>query len=351
MARIKSDQLSSHLSRQLLPAYVVTGDEPLQVQESCDLIRQAARKNGFTERELYHTDAGFDWDSLYEAANSLSLFGDRKIIEIRVHNGKIDEKASKSIQEFCASGNEDTLLMLVLPKVDKRALNSKWAKALDQYGGIVQVWPVNAQQLPRWLDQRLKKAGLNASSDAIELLANKVEGNLLAAVQEVEKLKLIAPTDQAIDSATMSRSVMSSARYDVYSLIDRALAGDSRAASQTLLGLKDEGTEPILLLWALSREIKTLHGIKEKLETGRSFDAAAKAHGIWENRKSLVRHAVNRLSMQTLIVLTRKSTLIDKTIKGVSKGNVWNLLLDTTLVIAGSAALSEKSQAMEYQLS
>ncbi len=341
MPKVRADQLTGALKKKLFSVYLITGDEPLQVQESCDSIRTAARLQNFTERELYHTDSGFDWDQLYHSANSLSLFAEKKIIEIRVHNGKIDEKGTKAIDEFCQTASEETLLLLVLPKIDKRTQSSRWFKAIEKTGLIVTIWPVTVQQLPRWLDFRLKAAKINATGEAIDMLAAKVEGNLLAAVQEVEKLKLVVEPNETLDAIKMAKSVISSARYDVYGLVDKALAGAARQASETLQGLKTEATEPRIILWALSREVHSLFAIKELLSEGKNFDFAAKSQGVWENRKTPIRQAVYRLSSEQLISLIKKISLADQMIKGVIKGDVWSLLIDITLNLAGVFTLKK----------
>ncbi len=345
MAKLRADQLETSLKKNLASIYLVSGDEPLLVQEACDSIRSAARVQGFTERELYHSDANFSWDTLNHSANSMSLFAEKKIIEIRVTNGKPGDAGSKAIVEYCQQIPDDTLLLLVFPKIDKRSQNSKWHKAIDAAGGTIPIWPVTPAQLPRWVEKRLQQAGLSVNNQAIEILCAKIEGNLLAAVQEIEKLKLIADNN-VIDAQTMANAVMSSARYDVFGLVDKALIGDSRAAVTSLHGLKEEGTEPPVVLWALAREVRTLTTIKESLENGKSFDFAAKSQGVWDNRKPQVKQALSRLPLRQLHALVRKASQVDKTIKGINKGDPWNLLLDMTLSIAGVHALNARSQKL-----
>ncbi len=350
MAKLRMDQLDKALAKKIAPVYLVTGDEVLLVQEACASIRTHAAQAGYRERELYHTDAGFKWDTLSNSANSLSLFAEKKIIEIRVHNGKPADAGSKAIVEYCESAGEDNLLLLILPKIDKRAQNSKWYKALDKHGDIVAIWPIGAQQLPRWVEQRLRVAGLYADKEAVDVLCAKVEGNLLAAAQEIEKLKLIAENAH-IDARTMAEVVTDSARYDVFGLVDKALTGDSRAAVTSLHGLRGEGTEPTLILWALAREIRTLTAIKEGMENGGSFDFAAKQAGVWDNRKALLKHAAYRLHLRQLHILLRKSSHADKMIKGTVKSDVWNMLLDIALSLSGTDALNPRSLKMSLQLS
>jgi DNA polymerase-3 subunit delta len=345
MAKRRADQLNRALKEQLAPVYLITGDEPLLVQEACDSIRKAARKEGFSEREIYHTDGNFNWSQLLQSANSLSLFADKKLIEVRLHNGKPGDAGSKAIVEYCQAHPADTLLVIVAPKLEKRVFSSAWVKALDSLGDIVTIWPVSAAQLPHWIDQRLKSVGLQADAQAIDILAAKVEGNLLAAAQEIEKLKLLAP-GKVVDSQLMTSVVVDSARYDVFTLADKALHGDARSAVKALNGLRGEGTEPMVILWALTRELRTLYNIKHMVQQGQPFDLAAKQNGIWENRKAIVRQAVNRCKLHQLAMLIRQASLADRTVKGLAAGDVWPILLDLVLGLSGTQSLSAPVQKL-----
>lgn len=348
MAKLRVDQLGSNLKKNLGTIYLVTGDENLLVQEACDQIRHTAATNGYTERELHHTDAGFHWDTLTNSANSLSLFAEKKLIEIRVHNGKPGDAGSKAIAEYTQGAQDENILLLVMPKLDKRTQNSKWYKAIDSKGFIVTVWPISPHQLPHWIEQRLQQQGLSATPEAIEILCAKIEGNLLAAVQEIEKLKLLIE-DKHIDAQTMADAVTDSARYDVFSLVDKAIASDSRAAITHLHGLRGEGTEATLILWALSREIRALTLMKESMDNGKSFDFAAKQAGVWDKRKTLMQRAVSRLHIRQLHMLIRKSGQADKIIKGIVRGDIWSVLIDIVLSLAGTEALNAKSQKLNLQ--
>src|SRR5690606_34729471 len=219
MPKLRPEQLGAALAKQLAPIYLVSGDEPLLIQESCDQIRAAARKNGFSERELYHVETSFDWNQLLSAANSLSLFAEKKIIELRMPSGKPGDKGGKILQEYAESPAPDNLLLIITEKLDGAVQKSKWFKAVESFGQHIQVWPVTAAQLPRWIGLRLQSAGLRADSDAIDLLVSRIEGNLLAAVQEIEKLKLLADNNH-INYELMASVVADSARYDVFGLAD-----------------------------------------------------------------------------------------------------------------------------------
>lgn len=339
MAKLNFEQLTKGLSKPLSPVYLITGDEPLMVQESCDAVRAAARQAGFSERELYHTDAGFQWPQLLHSANSMSLFAERKMIEVRIHNGKPGDAGSKAIVEYCQAPAEDNLLLLVSPKLERASQNSKWYKAIDSIGAVVTIWPINPKQMPRWIDQRLQRAGIRADSQAIDILASRVEGNLLAAAQEIEKLKLVAQ-DGFIDSQTMAYAVVDSARYDVFGLVDKALSGNAQAAAATLNGLRGEGSEPTIILWALTREIRALMALKQALSNGQALEGVARRHGIFDNRLPLIRDALQRMQTPTLRLLIKECAYIDRTIKGMATGDCWGVLLDVVLTLSGNRAFS-----------
>ncbi len=349
MAKIRADQLAGAVQRQLAPIYLITGDEPLLVQECCDLIRQHARSLGFTEREIFHADNAFDWQQLLTSSSNLSLFAEQKIIELRIDNGKPGDKGSKALQEYCRAPATDTLLMISAPKIDGSAQRSKWYKAIEQQGSVVQVWPINGPQLPRWIEQRIQGAGLNAAPDAIDMLASRVEGNLLAAAQEIEKLKLLA-IDNRVTVETIASAVADSARYDVFTFVDKALHGDARSAVKTLRGLKAEGTDATVVLWALVREIRMLSQIAQQVQQGVSFDRAAASQRVWDKRKGLVSNALRRLKLPQLNLLLRKANAIDKAIKGMRNANAWDELMDLTLNLSGTFSLTPAVQKLTLSI-
>lgn len=346
MAKLRFEQLSAALKKSLSPIYLVSGDEPLLVQEACDSIRNAARTAGFSERELYHNEPGMDWGQILSSANSLSLFAERKLIELRLGSGKPGDKGGKVLLEYAAAPAADTLLLIAAPKLDGSTQRAKWFKAIEKAGCLVQIWPVTAAQLPRWIGQRLQQAGLKADSQAVEVLASKVEGNLLAASQEIEKLKLLVAEDGLISAEMMSSAVADSARYDVFGLVDKALHGDARAAVKNLHGLRGEGTDATVILWALAREIRTLWRVAHACAQGQNFDWAAKQAGVWDKRKALVKTALRRLKLPQLQLLLRKANAIDKAIKGMSMAQPWDELLDLTLNLSGTVSLSPRVQRL-----
>lgn len=340
--RLRPEQLETHLEGHLAPAYLICGDEPLLLQESADAVRTAARRGGFNERELFHADSGFDWQVLLTEANALSLFAEKKILEVRSANGKPGDKGSNVIVEYCANPSGDNLLLVIAPKLDNSALKSKWVKAIDSCGVIVQVWPVNAAQLPRWIETRLQRAGIRASRAAVDILAERVEGNLLAAMQEIEKLLLLAP-EAEVDATTMSTVVADSARYNLFSLVDKILEADTHAAAKILRGLKDEGSEPTVVLWALTRELRILIGAALAHSRGESIEDALQKSKVWVKRMPLLKSALRRLKPGHLRVLLRQAGGVDRAVKGLQEGDPWDELTALVLSFAGSPILNGES--------
>ena len=336
--KIRPEQLQSHLSKQLLPVYVISGDEPLLAQESTDAVRLAARNQGFSGREVFHGEGKFDWGQLHNEANALSLFAEKKIIEVRISNGKPGDKGSKAICELCANPSPDNLLLVILPKLERSAQNSKWMKALESAGAHIQVWPVTGDQLPRWIKQRLLESNITANQQAVEILAERVEGNLLAAVQEIEKLKLLA-TNGKVDAIMMSSVVADSARYNLFEFVDKVLAGDAQSAARSLRGLHSEGTDAIPLLWAITRELRILIKASEQISRGENRDWALKNAGVWEKRLPLFRTAIQRCSAAHLRMLLYQAGAIDRGIKGMRTADIWDELTTLVLSLARSQTL------------
>jgi len=260
---VKPEQLHRHLQQELKPVYLISGDEALLMQESCDSVRLSSKAAGFIERELYDIDAKFHWEDVHHSLNSLSLFADKKVIELRFKSSKIGD-GSKHIIEIVDNLSPDILLLILMPKIDKTTLNSKLCTAIDKVGAIVQIWPIERNKLPEWITQRLSDKGISASSDAIQFLADNVEGNLLAAKQEIEKIALI--DHKNIDLTQMTEIISNSSRYTIFNLADRCLSGDTQAAIKTLSGLQSEGVEATLILWCLTKELRVLHRLCNSTE-------------------------------------------------------------------------------------
>ncbi|WP_312570903.1 DNA polymerase III subunit delta [Stutzerimonas balearica] len=341
--KLSPAQLAKHLQGSLAPVYVVCGDEHLLCQEACDAIRQATLGQGFSERQVFNVETGFDWGQLIEAGASLSLFAEKRLIELRIPNGKPGDKGAAALLDYLARPAEDTVLLISLPKLDGSTQKTKWAKALIDGKDVqfVQIWPVDAAQLPQWIRQRLAQAGLAADQEAVEMIAARVEGNLLAAAQEIEKLKLLAEGGQ-INAETVQAAVADSARYDVFGLIDACLHGHASHALHMLEGLRGEGIEPPVILWALARELRLLAGIAQQYAQGLPLEKAfAQARPpVWDKRRPLVSKALQRHSAQRWNQLLMDAQRIDAQIKGQAEGNPWTGLADLCLQLAGTRILT-----------
>ena len=331
-------QLGKHLQGALAPVYVISGDDPLLCQEAADAIRAAARQQGFDERQVFAADASFDWGTLLQAGASMSLFAEKRLLELRLPSGKPGDKGAAALIEYCSRPAEDTVLLISLPKLDGSAQKTKWGKALVEgpQTQFIQIWPVDTNQLPGWIRQRLSQAGLSASQDAVELIAARVEGNLLAAAQEIEKLKLMAEGGQ-ITVETVQAAVADSARFDVFGLTDAILNGEAAHALRMLEGLRGEGVEPPVILWALARELRLLANISLQYSQGTPLDKAfSQARPpIWDKRKPLMSKALQRYSAQRWAQLLLEAQRIDAQIKGQAAGSPWMSLSRLTLLMAG----------------
>ncbi|AZD32008.1 DNA polymerase III subunit delta [Pseudomonas chlororaphis] len=331
-------QLGKHLQGTLAPVYIISGDDPLLCQEAADAIRSAARQQGFDERQLFSADANFDWGTLLQAGASMSLFAEKRLLELRLPSGKPGDKGAAAFIEYCSRPAEDTLLLISLPKLDGSAQKTKWGKALidGEQTQFIQIWPVDASQLPQWIRQRLSQAGLSASQDAVELIAARVEGNLLAAAQEIEKLKLMAEGGQ-ITVETVQAAVADSARFDVFGLVDAILNGEAAHALRMLEGLRGEGVEPPVILWALSRELRSLANMSLQYSQGTALDKvfSQARPPVWDKRKPLMSKALQRYSAPRWAQLLLDAQRIDAQIKGQGAGSPWSSLSRLSLLMAG----------------
>lgn len=331
-------QLAKHLQAGLAPVYAISGDDPLLCQEATDAIRAATRAQGFTERQVFNADASFDWGNLLQAGNSLSLFAEKRVLELRIPNGKPGDKGTAALLEYLARPPEDTLLLISLPKLDGSTQKTKWAKAIidGPQAQFVQIWPVEVHQLPQWIRQRMSQIGMSATQEAVDLIAARVEGNLLAAAQEIEKLKLLAEGNQ-IDASTVQAAVADSARYDVFGLIDAALNGEASHALRTLEGLRGEGVDSTVVLWALARELRLLASIAQQYGQGipleKAFSQARPP--VWDKRRPLVSKALQRHTAARWNSMLQDAQRIDAQIKGQAPGNPWLDLSRLTLALAG----------------
>jgi DNA polymerase-3 subunit delta len=332
--RLRPEQLAAHLAKPLLPVYVVSGDEPLQLNEATDALRAAARAQGFGEREVLQVETGFDWAALAAAGSNLSLFAERKLIELRLPSGKPGDAGAKALTTYAAAPSPDNLLLISCGKLEKQQQSSKWFKALEAAGAVVQVWPVEPRALPGWVRQRLLSRGLQPTPEAAQLLAERVEGNMLAAAQEVEKLVLLHGAG-ALDGEAVRTAVADSARYDVFELADAALGGDGARCARIVEGLRGEGEEPVLILWALVREVRALALIAAGQAAGTPLETLFQQQRVWDKRKPLYQAALKRHNLRRWRALLRRAARLDRICKGAEPGNPWDELLQFSLLMAG----------------
>ena len=336
--RLGFHELAAHLKKSLLPVYVVTGDEPLQSGEACDRLRAAARERGFAERKILEANSSFDWQELLAESNALSLFAEQRILDLRIPSGKPGNDGAKALKTYCENPPDDILLLITLPKIEQKQTRAKWYQALEKAGAVIQIWPVTDQRLPPWIEQRMRQKGLTPEPDAIQLLADRVEGNLLAASQEIEKLLLLHGPG-IISAEQLTASVADSARYDVFTLIDAALQGNTSRSLHIVQGLKNEGTAAPIVLWALSREIRQMVQITHALKDGFALGKILNDLRIWEKRKPLVTAGLKRLKPGQWQQLLSQCHQADLMIKGQAHGDCWLKLTDITAGLSGKPPL------------
>lgn len=333
--RLRPEQLEMHLQRSsLAPIYFVSGDEPLQKLECIDQIRMTGRTQGYDERLVFNVDKTFDWDSINQATGNLSLFSNRRIIELRMVSPKPGKEGGRVLLEYAEQLNEDNLLIISSGKMDKSVQNTKWFKAVEKAGVVIQIWPVNPAQLPGWIQARLQAKQKRLTLDAARLIAQRVEGNLLAAKQEIEKLVLLIDKDD-IDIEDVIHAVADSSRFDVFDMIESAFLGNSDRTLLMLNGLRNEGTEPMALFGALMWEFRRLCSIAHQHEAGSNLESLFSSYRIWDQKKRPMNAVLKRHTSKSLDKLLNYCATIDKTLKSRQRSQVWDQFNTLLLAIAG----------------
>ncbi len=343
---VSSEDLPRHLASGLKPLYVVFGDAPLLAIEAADAIRAAARTAGYTERETFFADRHFKWSELHNSARSLSLFAERKVIDLRIPTGKPGVEGGQALQDYVANMNADVLTLISLPKLDWAAQKSQWFCALQQHGMIVSADDIPLRALPRWIAGRLKRQGQSAEEATLEFLADRCEGNLLAAFQEIQKLALLFPTGQ-LSFEQVKDSVMDVARYDITKLSESMLMGDAVRFARILEGLRAEGTANVLVLWTITDEIRTLCKVLQEMQRGSSLANALRDKRVRRDKHALIENAAKRFSPAIAERALHQAAHIDKVIKGLSPGDAWDELLQVGVrcARAGTAGMSPQFRA------
>lgn len=331
---VTPDQIQRHLAQQTPLAWLIHSDETLLIEETCSELFGAYRQLGFSEREVMDVDRQFDWQRLLASGQSMSLFGEKKIIDLRL-SGKPDKVGSDALQSYLAQASEDNVLVLRCPYLNKAALKSKWAQSFDKQGAIVGIANVDKNRLPQWIRQRLKKSSVRIENDALQLVVDRVEGNLLAAAQEVEKLRVLVAEGDSITLHTVEEAVSMSARYDLFQMLDAALLGDADAAVKMLLGLQAEGAQSIPITGAVARELRQCYDCAWQLNKGAGIDRVLNAPHIWSSKKRLYKSALQRHPLPVWESLLKQCAELDRQQKGQAPGNPWHSLAEIIAAMAG----------------
>jgi len=334
VAQVRADQLEAQLARALAPLYVVHGDEPLLALEAADAIRAQARAGGCAEREVHIVERNYDWGRLAAAAASLSLFASRRLIELRIPSGKPGAEGGAAIAAYCTALPSDVVTLVTLPRLDRAGQGSAWFGALAGAGVVVNVFPVDRRALPLWIGARLARQKQRAAEDALAFVADCVEGNLLAAHQEIQKLGLLYPPG-ALSFEQVRDAVLDVARFDVAQLSEAMLAGDRGRLVRVLDGLAGEGEAPPRVLWVMAEDVRAVARVQQGLAAGRSAADLFRAHRVWgEARQRLVAAAARRMGRAALDAALAQAAAVDRTIKGLAQGDPWDELLQLGLRFA-----------------
>ncbi len=348
--QVAAPQLSAHLAKGLRSLYTVHGDEPLLVQEAADAIRAVAREQGCTERTV-HTVAGahFDWSEVLASGGSLSLFADRQLVEIRVPSGKPGKDGSQVLQQIAASaeGNDSTVTLVLLPRLDGMTLKGAWFAALDSYGVTVKVDPVERKALPQWIAQRLQQQGQRVAAGeegqrTLSFFADRVEGNLLAAHQEIQKLALLHPAGE-LSFEQVESAVLNVARYDAFKLAEAVLGGQTLRVQRMLDGLQAEGEAAVLVHWTLAEDIRTLNRVRAAMDAGRPLPMALRENRVWGVKEKLIERALPLIRPAQLAQWLQDAHTVDGIVKGLKQpdwpADPWDALHRMALRVANACAL------------
>lgn len=333
MAQLRADALEGHLARTLVPLYVIHGDEPLLALEAADAVRCRARAAGHSERVVLQAERHFDWSALAQAAASLSLFGDRRLVELRIPSGKPGTDGAQALVAFCARLPDEAVTLVSLPRLDRAAQSSAWFTALSAAGVVVNVFAVDRAELPRWIAARLARQQQRAAPDALAFIAECVEGNLLAAHQEIQKLGLLHPPGE-LSFEQVREAVLDVARYEVAQLSEAMLSADHARFARVLDGLAGEGEAPPRILWVMSEDVRALARLQQGLAAGRQTSEVLREARVFnEGRQRLLARAAKRCAPEAVRKALARCAEIDRLAKGLGKGDVWDELLQLGLAL------------------
>lgn len=329
--QITAPELKQHTKKGLAPIYLISGDETYLQKEAQSHLRVCAENEGFSARQTLYVEAGFSWSTLYGALQNQNLFSEKTLIELHYPSAKFDEEPKSVLLKYLKKPNHDTVLVILTEKLSPAQKKSEWFQAIDKAGLVLQLWPISPRDFPQWIREKFRENELQADPEATLLLAKLTEGNLLAVSQAIEKLKLF--NFKKISEKNIIEVASDSARFSVFDLTQYALAGDCARVARIIEGLQQEGTEPTLVLWSLTKEIRLLCEYSRKLAQGGSFQEVLRLE--WSNRKPLFQQALRRQKEADFLSLLRQAGEIDFMIKGIKEGQVWNALMDLALGITG----------------
>lgn len=331
---IKPEQLQNSLSNQLASTYFAFGAEILLVEQSLSMIKGIARENGFKERFRFDIDGNFSWDSIISLISSPSLFAEKRIIECRLTTGKIGVKGSKALTEILETLPDDILLIISSGKLEMAQQKSKWFKTLDKKGIIIQHWEVQSNQLVGWITRNMSQLGLDSNIEVANAIAYCTEGNLLASMQEIQKLKIAYP-DGKINLREYLNQIDQQSQYSVFGMIDSALQGDTDKVNKVFNSLVDDSTPPVILVSSLYREIKNLVNMSIELKTNQTIESILNNHRVWQKRKPLISNALKKHSYQKLQKLLLRLGRIDRSLKGMDNLDVYDELQNIAIALSG----------------
>jgi len=334
--RCYPDKLKAQLSKPLLPIYLIYGDEPLQVQEGCDLVREAVRAAGYDTREVISIEQDSDWRELADTSSAMSLFAEQRLLDLRLPSGKPGRAGGEALRDYCARPADDAILLISAGKIDSAATRSAWFKAVDKIGVTVAVWPLHGNELMGWIERRMKAVRLQPDRDAVRLIAERVEGNMLAAKQEIDKLVLLLDNPK-VTADTVLSSVVDSSRYSVFDLTGAMLGGDARRVAHIVEVLRGEGVEAAPTLWAIQREVRELGVAAAAVARGAAPNQALSEAGVAPFRHKTMQPVLRRYKPIHWSALLHRCNELDLMVKGRRQGNVWDEILNVCLAVAGKA--------------
>lgn len=341
--QLKPEQLASHLAGGLAPIYLVSGDEPLQVGELLDHLRHAARAAGCTERIVINIDATFDWNLLQSYADSLSLFADKRLLDLRIGGDRLSEAGARALLDYANRPNPENVLLIATARLDAKAKRTRWYRQLQEVGITLEVWPIPLQALPAWVRARANRRGLQLTEEAARLLAERGEGNLLALAQELEKLYLVHGRTP-IDVDHVLSAVADSARFESFDLVESTLLGDARRTVRILKGLQEEGVEALLALGTLAWEARALATMARRLHGGETLERLVNEQRVWRTRQQALRAALQRHPPDHWRQAVALAGRVDRIIKGLTPGDAWDGLQQLGLLICGVRLFSYNSE-------